>query len=201
MLALASLTPDNSSILPGTLSGTDMVLPATVRLSWTLFKSCMLMVASGWCVCLSLAFSSAGSTIFGGKGGGGGTSLFCSALRHSDVMFISDVDRRSVDVLVPQMDLRYSDGLISALESSPLLGNLGGMNGRAFCLLISAGPCSESGLLWFWDTGVVAVTVGGGGRSRCKLSYRSFLRDKDTEMSILMVHRFTSMFWPMTVSV
>lgn len=113
----------------------------------------MLMAPSGCCCFLTVVGEMQSSV---GRGGGGGPGGAESTVSES-VSVLLDVSSstgvsEALSRLPPRLR-RYSEGLMSELESATVLGNLGGMNGRTSCLLtrFGAGRCSSPSSLRLGD--------------------------------------------------
>jgi len=131
--------------LPVCRSGAESVFAAiilSVLLSCTLFKSWMLMAPRGCCCFLAVV----GDMLsLAGRGGGGGPEgAEATVTRSVSVLFVIGGSSGDFCLLPPRLR-RYSDGLMSELESAAVLGNLGGMKGRTICLLTKFGDgrCSS----------------------------------------------------------
>lgn len=113
----------------------------SVLLSWTLFRSWMLMAPSGCCSFLAAVGEGQPSVGSGGGGGHATLSGVVSVLLDNG----SSAGASGVFSLLPPRLRRYSEGLMSELESPAVLGNLGGMKGRTICLLtrFGGGRCSS----------------------------------------------------------
>ena len=136
--------------------GAESVLAASilsVLLSCTLLNSWILMAPRG-CCCFLTAVGEMQSPA--GRGGGGGPGV-ADATVSGSVSVLLDVSSSTgvSDALsrLPPRLRRYSEGLMSELESAAVLGNLGGMKGRTNCLLtrFGAGRCSSLSSLRLGD--------------------------------------------------
>lgn len=80
-----------------------------------------------------------------GRGGGGGPDGVEATVTGSVSVLQGVGDSSGAFCLLPPRLRRYSDGLMSELESAAVLGNLGGMKGKTICLLtrFGDGRCSS----------------------------------------------------------
>lgn len=136
--------------------GAESVLAASilsVLLSCTLLSSWMLMAPSGCCCFLAAVGEMQPSAGRGGGGGPGGADATVSGSVSVLLDVISSTGVSDALSRLPPRLRRYSEGLMSELESAAELGNLGGMKGRTNCLLtrFGAGRCSSLSSLRLGD--------------------------------------------------
>jgi hypothetical protein len=83
-----------------------------------------------------------------GRGGGGGPEGV-EATVTGRVSVLLGVGSSGTFCLLPPRLRRYSEGLMSELESAAVLGNLGGTKGKTICLLtrFGDGRCSSASSL------------------------------------------------------
>lgn len=94
-----------------------------------------------------------------GRGGGGGPGIPATSFFSSSITTVSSYSEHPLLLRVHELDrlwsplilLKYSEGLISLLESPAVPGKLGGTNGNTLCLFTSFGvasvPCSSTSRL------------------------------------------------------
>lgn len=103
------------------------------------------MDPSGCCSFLAAVGETLSSVGSGGGGGPDGTDATVLGVVSTLLGTTSSAVESGVLSLLPPRLRRYSEGLISELESPAVLGNLGGMKGRTICLLtrFGGGRCSS----------------------------------------------------------